>query len=183
MGLPLIWANQSIHSFLVGCLNPCLLQGTYGLFCPNRLPLLLLGNYKFYGSQVWDPAHSDKEATFLWSIWHKVVTVNEWRACIALSSISKQCVFFVVLTQVNGLNTSYRIAFKLGELDDGPLSSYKNYVGSEQVIMTVFIENKLSSRREFLRSSPRKMKIWHLLHGITLWTFLIEHSNHVFKQE
>jgi hypothetical protein len=53
----------------------------------------LPANHKFYWSQVWDPLHAGKETTFMWSIWHKVVAVNEWRAQIRLASISKQCPF------------------------------------------------------------------------------------------
>ena len=50
-------------------------------------------DYKFYWSQVWDPLWARKEAAFMWSIWHKALAVNEWRACIAPASISKQCIF------------------------------------------------------------------------------------------
>ena len=53
----------------------------------------LPGNYCFYWSQVWDPLRTGKEAVCLWSIWHKAVAVNEWRARIAPASISKQCIF------------------------------------------------------------------------------------------
>lgn len=34
----------------------------------------------------------------MWSIWHKAVEVNEWRACIAPASISKQYVFCLPYT-------------------------------------------------------------------------------------
>ena len=50
-------------------------------------------DYKIYWSQMWDLAHSGKEATFMWHVWHKAIVVNGRRACIALKSISKQCVF------------------------------------------------------------------------------------------
>ena len=50
-------------------------------------------NYRFYWSQVWDPLHAGKEVAFMWSIWHKAVAVNKWRAKIAPASISKQCPF------------------------------------------------------------------------------------------
>ena len=63
----------------------------------------LLGNYKFYWSQVWDPLRTGKEAAFIWSIWHKAVAVNEWRANIALASISKQY-FFASRTLVSQSN-------------------------------------------------------------------------------
>lgn len=33
-----------------------------------------------------------KEVVFMWFIWHEAMAVNEWRALIALASISKQCV-------------------------------------------------------------------------------------------
>lgn len=49
--------------------------------------------YFFFWSQVWDPLRSGKEAAFTWSIWQKVVTVNEWRARIAPASTSKQYPF------------------------------------------------------------------------------------------
>ena len=61
----------------------------------------LPGNYKFYWSQVWDPMRSGKEVEFIWSIWHKAVAVNEWRARIAPASISKQCVFCLPNTCTN----------------------------------------------------------------------------------
>lgn len=48
-----------------------------------------LGNYWFYWSQVWDLVHFGKEAVFMWFIWRKAVVVNEWRACITSTSISK----------------------------------------------------------------------------------------------
>jgi hypothetical protein len=50
-------------------------------------------NYKFYWSQIWDPLRAGKEVAFIWSIWHKAVAINEWRARIAPTSISKQCIF------------------------------------------------------------------------------------------
>ena len=55
----------------------------------------LLGNCKFYWSQVWDVAHSNKEVVCMWFILHKAFAVNEWRACIALASIFRQCVFLI----------------------------------------------------------------------------------------
>lgn len=48
---------------------------------------------ELYRSQIWDPLRSDKAVAFIWSIWHKVVAVNEWRACNAPTSFSMQCVF------------------------------------------------------------------------------------------
>lgn len=53
----------------------------------------LPGNYKLNWSQLWDPLRSGKETIFMWSIWHKVVAFNKWKARIALVSISKQCPF------------------------------------------------------------------------------------------
>ena len=55
----------------------------------------LPSNYRFKWSQVWDPLRSGKEAAFIWSIWHRTVAVNEWRARIAPASISKQCPFYM----------------------------------------------------------------------------------------
>lgn len=48
------------------------------------------GTYMFYWSWVWDPTCSGNNVALILSIWHKAITVNEWRACIALASISKQ---------------------------------------------------------------------------------------------
>ena len=62
----------------------------------------LLGKYKFYWSKVWDSLQSDKETAFTWSIWHKVVEVNEWKVCITPTSICKQYnVFFGCLPNTN----------------------------------------------------------------------------------
>lgn len=65
------------------------------------------GNYKFYWSQVWDTLRVCKEATFMWSIWHKVVAVSEWKAHgFAPTSIFKQCPFCLP-------NTSESIKLKI----------------------------------------------------------------------
>ena len=55
----------------------------------------LLGNYKLFWSHVWYSLQSGKETTFIWSVWYKVVAVNEWKARIAPTFISKQCVFYL----------------------------------------------------------------------------------------
>ena len=47
------------------------------------------GNYRLYWSHVWDSHRAGKEAAFIWSIWHKAVAVNEWRARIAPATISQ----------------------------------------------------------------------------------------------
>jgi hypothetical protein len=49
------------------------------------------------------------------------------------------------------LKISIGIAFKSGELGNGPLSSCKNFVGSIHVIRIAFIGNKPSLGRGFLR--------------------------------
>ena len=84
-------------------------------------------NYRFFWSQMWDPLRSGKEATFMWSIWHNAVAVNEWRAKIASTSISKQCVF-VCLIRVNWSSINFGIASKPGERGDGLLSLCTNFV-------------------------------------------------------
>ena len=62
----------------------------------------------------------------MWSIWHKVVMVNEWRAYITLASISKQCVLWV-------LNTSESVKHK-----------FWNYIQARRAWMwSAFIMHKL----------------------------------------
>jgi hypothetical protein len=80
--------------------NPCTTHATY------KWQGYSLSNYRFHWSQVWDLLRSGKETAFMWSIWHKVVDVDEWRVYIAPASISKQCVFYL-------LNTSESVKHKL----------------------------------------------------------------------
>jgi len=103
---------------------------------------------------VWDPAHFGKEAAIMWFIWHKVITVNEWKIHIAPTSISKKR--FASLIQASRLNISLGTEFKSKELGDGPLSSCMNFAGFAPISMLFFIENKPSLGKGFLRSLPRK---------------------------
>lgn len=163
-------------SFLVGIqIGKGRLMGAIFLTTPLRmavtLPLiwawrppvrLIIGNVTFYvtiGStgraQVWDPLRSGKEVAFVWSIWHKAVDVNEWRARIAPASISKQCVF-AFLIPVSQSSTNFGIVFKQEEGKDGPRVLCINFVGLDLVTMIVSIGNKFCSRKW----SPRNMVKW-----------------------
>jgi hypothetical protein len=61
----------------------------------NKWQGYLPSNYRSYWSHVWNSTQSGKEVAFIWSIWQKVVIVNEWRACITHVSISKQFIFYL----------------------------------------------------------------------------------------
>ena len=142
----------------------------------------LPGNYRFYWSQVWDPMRFGKEAAFLWSIWHKAVAVNEWRARIAPASISKQCVFCLP-------NTSELVKHKFWDC----IQARRAWRWA------TFIMHELSGVRSgnydcfnwkqplFGERIPKRygkmIKVWHLLRGITLWTIWIERNDRVFNLE
>jgi hypothetical protein len=64
--------------------------------------------------------------------------------------------FLAFLTLAHRLNINFGIAFKLGKLGNGPLSSYMNYVASGAVILIVFIGKKAFWGRESIRSTSRK---------------------------
>ena len=110
-----------------------------------------------------------KKIAFMWSIWHKAMAINEWRARIALASISKQCVFCLP-------NTSELIKHKFWDCIQARRAwrwatsimheLYKLRFGNYDY----FNGSKPCSRRGFLRNmGGKKIKIWHLLRGITLW--------------
>ena len=61
----------------------------------NKWQGYLLSNYRNHWFQVWDPICSGKEVVFIWSMWHKAMIVNEWKAHTAPASILKQCIFFL----------------------------------------------------------------------------------------
>ena len=140
----------------------------------------LPGNYKFYWSQIWDPLRAGKEAAFIWSIWHKAIAVNEWRARIAPASISKQCVFCLPHTSESvkhkfwdciQARRAWRWAtFIMHELCGVRMGNY-DYFNWKQALFG----EKLPKRY------GKKIKIWHLLRGITLWTIWIERNDRVFN--
>ena len=146
--------------------------------CQGYLP----GNYKLYWSQVWDPLRSRNEAAFMWFIWHKVVAINEWRAYIALVSISKQCVFCL-------LNTNESIKHKFWGCIQ-PRRAWRWAMFTMHELCGVRIGNHDSLKwkqaclgNKSLRNTVEIIKIWHLLGGITLWTIPIECNNKVFNCE
>ena len=141
----------------------------------------LPGNYRFYWSQIWDTLRAGKEAAFIWSIWHKAVAMNEWRARIAPVFISKQCVFCLP-------NTSESVKHKFWDC----IHARRAWRWS------TFIMHELCGVRSgnydcfnwkqalFGERIPKKysktIKIWHLLRGITMWTIWIERNDMVFNQ-
>lgn len=65
-------------------------------------------------------------------------------------------VFLGFLTLAHRLNINFGIAFKLGKLGRGPLSSCMDYAASGSVILIVFIGNKAFWGKEFIRCTSRK---------------------------
>ena len=108
-----------------------------------------LGNYKSYWYHVWDPLRFEKEAAFMWSIWHKHLQwLNGGLASHMLPFLSN--VSSTYLTQVSRLNTTFGIAFKRRGFEDGPCSSCMSCAcaGWGPTTTTSFIANKLCLRKD-----------------------------------
>ena len=116
----------------------------------------LLGNYTFYWLQVWDPLWSGKEVAFMWSIWHKAVVANEWRARIAPVSISKQCVFCLP-------NTSKLVKHKLWDcIQAGRAWRWATFIMHELCGVGAgnynsFIESKPCLGKGYLRNTAKRL--------------------------
>ena len=142
----------------------------------------LPGNYRFQWSQVWDSNRSSKEAAFIWSIWHKAVAVNEWRARIAPASISKQCIFCLP-------NTSESVKHKFWDCIQARRAwRWATYIMQELCgVRTGNYDCFNWKQALFGERLPKKygpkIKIWHLLRGITLWAIWIERNDRVFNHE
>ena len=125
---------------------------------------------------------SGKEAAFIWSIWHKAVAVNEWRARIAPASISKQCVFCLP-------NTSETVKHKFWDCIQARRTwRWATHIMHELCgVRTGHLDSFNWKQGIFGERIPfkfRKMtKIWHLLRGTTLWTIWVERNDKVFNQE
>ena len=142
----------------------------------------LPGNYRLYRSHVWDPLRSSKEAAFMWFIWHKVVAINEWRAQIAPAFISKQCLICLPNTSESikhkfwdsiQARRAWRWAtFIVHELCGIRTRNYDSFNWKQ----TLF-EEKIPKK------FTKKIKVWHLLRGMTLWTIWIECNDKVFNHE
>jgi hypothetical protein len=142
----------------------------------------LPSNYRFFWSQVWDPLRSGKEAAFMWSIWHKAVAVNEWRARIAPASISRQCVFCLP-------NTSESVKHKFWDCIQARRAwRWATFIMHELCGVRSGNYDTFNWKQAlFGERIPKKygkmIKVWHLLRGITLWTIWIERNDKVFNQE
>ena len=83
-------------------------------------------------------------------------SMNGGRALRQPQSLSN--VFFAFLTRVNQSNIDYGIAFKLGELGDGPHSLCMNSVGLESGTMTASTGSKSCSGKGFPKNMARRFK-------------------------
>ena len=128
---------------------------------------------------VWTPL---KEAAFIWSIWHKAVAVNEWRARIAPASISKQCIFCLP-------NTSESVKHKFWDCIQARRTwRWTTYIMHELCgVRTGHLDSFNWKQSLFGERIPFKfrkvVKIWHFLRGTTLWTIWVERNDKVFNQE
>ena len=142
----------------------------------------LPGNYKFYWSQIWDPFRVGKETAFIWSIWHKAIAVNEWRARITPTSLSKQCVFCLP-------HTSEFVEHKFWDCIQARRAwRWATCIMDELCgVRTKNYDNFIWKQTMFGERIPKKfgmmIKIWHLLRGITLWIIWIEGNDKVFNHE
>ena len=73
--------------------------------------------------------------------------------------------------------------FKLGGRGDGLPISCMNFVGLEMATMICFNWKQTIFGKRIPKKYSKKIKIWHLLRGITLWTISIEHNDKVFNHE
>ena len=112
---------------------------------------------RFQRSQIWAPLRSDKEASFIWSIWHKAVaSMNGGQTWHWLPSRNNS--FIVSPTLVSRSSTSFGIASKLEEREDGPPISCMNFVELERATSIVSIRIKLYWEKGSLRSMVLRSK-------------------------
>ena len=123
----------------------------------NKWQGLLHGNYRFYWSQIWDPQRPGKEVAFIWSIWHKAVVVNEWRARIAPATIPSN-VDFAPLLRASWWNINYGTTFRLGGLRGGLPSSCKNFAVLGRITWIVLTGSKRCLERRSRASMDLKLK-------------------------
>ena len=118
----------------------------------------------------------------MWSIWHKAVAVNEWRAHIAPVSISKQCPFCLP-------NMSESIKHKFGDCIQAKRAwRWATYImrklcGVRSGNYDCFNWKQAILGERIPKRYGKKSKTWHLFRGITMWTIWIERNDKVFIHE
>ena len=127
----------------------------------------LPGNYKFYWSQNWDPLRAGKEAAFMWSIWHKAVAVNEWRARIAPASISKQCIFCLPHTS-ESVKHKFWDCIQTRKAWRWATRIMKDLCGVRSGNDDIFNWKQTLFGKRIPKKFGKTIQIWHLLRGITL---------------
>lgn len=94
----------------------------------DKLQCHLLDNYKFYWSQVWDPFRAGKKTVFIWSIWHKTLSLmNGGPVLRRFPFLSNK--FFDSRTLASQLSISFGIIYKLEGCDVGLFTLCINICG------------------------------------------------------
>ena len=135
------------------------------------------------GSTSSTSLRSGKETAFKWFIWHKALAITEWRVCIAHASISKRRIFCLP-------NTSKSIRHELWDcIQARRAQRWATFIMHELcgVRRTGNCDSFHWKQALFGERIPKKfgkkIKFWHLLCGITLWTIRIECNDKVFNHE
>ena len=130
----------------------------------------LLGNYKFYQSQVWDPACSHKKPHSCGLFGTRPLrSMNEGNVLQRHPSLSNLLKF---RDCIQAWRTWWWATFIMHDLCRVWNKNYDSF-HCKLVLFGKRIPKKFA----------KKMKIWHLLHSITLWIIWIERNDWVFNQD
>ena len=123
-----------------------------------------------------------RKLPLMWPLWHKAILVNKRRACIARVFISKQYIFCLPNTSelvkhefwdwIQAWTAWWQTTFIMLELCEVKTNNYDSF-NWKQALFGERIPNKIA----------KKIMIWHLFRGMTLWTIWVEHNDKVFYQE
>lgn len=121
--------------------------------------------------------HSKKEGDFIWSICHKALADNSWRARFIMEFDDKCCMCNVYIPKTIAHRFwGCRIVVELGILPLGSLTPrVQNH--SKMSRGDHLIGNMGFFGKNFTSILNKISRIWHLLRGITLWTIWVERND------
>ena len=146
-----------------------------------KLHGILTPRLKLKLRNVWDITRSRKEGGYVWSIWHKAVAINAWRARFIQDIKNEYHLWMVDTTKTIAHRfRDCRFAKRAWDFSVGILNTMITQLGQKGPWRPLDWQHK-NVGKKILTSFSKTFRVWLLLTSITLWTIWIKRNDFTFN--